>query len=56
MTGTSDEPPARPTDAQVGEVLALARDSDGAELSGEPGAEPAVGDDPGQVDSPMTLP
>jgi hypothetical protein len=42
MTVTSDEPPARPTDA--------------AELSGEPGAEPAVGDDPGQFDSPMTLP
>jgi hypothetical protein len=32
MTVTSDEPPARLTDAQVGEVLALARDADSVEL------------------------
>jgi hypothetical protein len=31
------------------------RPLDDAELSGEPGAEQAVGGDPGQVDSPMTL-
>ena len=32
MSVTSDEPAARLTDAQVGEVLALAKDADSVEL------------------------